>query len=146
MPTLPGTIDFRLAPVPAAPLYMSFANPNLLPMIIYGIKNCNTVKSALGWLDKKKVAYEFHDFKSKGITTAKLKEWCKQVGWETLVNKKGMTWRKLGDGEKARVTNQKAALDLMASQPSVIKRPVVEVDGKIMAVGFDEEEYKKITR
>lgn len=112
-------------------------------MIVYGIKNCNTVKSALDWLKKKKVEFDFHDYKVKGITEGKLKDWIKQVGWETLVNKKGMTWRKLDDKAKAKVTTQAAAIDLMMNQTSVIKRPLIEVDGKVLAVGFDETEYKK---
>ena len=115
-------------------------------MIVYGIKNCNTVKSALDWLKKKKVDYEFHDYKSKGITASKLKEWSKQVGWETLVNKKGMTWRKLDDKAKAKVINLKEAIELMINLTSVIKRPLVELKGKVIAVGFDEEEYKKVIR
>lgn len=115
-------------------------------MVVYGIKNCNTVKSALDWLNKKKVDYEFHDYKSKGITAAKLKEWSKQVGWETLVNKKGMTWRKLDDKAKDKVTNLNAAIDLMINQTSVIKRPLIEVKGKVVVVGFDEEEYKKVIK
>lgn len=111
-------------------------------MIVYGIKNCNTVKSALDWLKKKKIDFEFHDYKSKGITPEKLKEWSKQVGWETLVNKKGMTWRKLDDKTKAEIATLTAAIDLMKSQTSVIKRPLIEVNGKVVAVGFDEKEYQ----
>lgn len=113
-------------------------------MVVYGIKNCNTVKSALDWLKKKKIDYDFHDYKSKGITTAKLKDWSKQVGWETLVNKKGMTWRKLDDKAKAKVTNLAAATELMIRQTRVIKRPLIEVNGKVVVVGFNEAEYKKI--
>ncbi len=112
-------------------------------MTVYGIKNCNTVKSALDWLRKKKVDFEFHDYKSKGITAEKLKAWNKQVGWERLVNKKGMTWRKLDDKAKAKVTNLNAAIDLMMRQTSVIKRPLIEVKGKVVALGFDEEDYRK---
>lgn len=111
-------------------------------MIVYGIKNCNTVKTALDWLKKKKVDFEFHDYKSKGITAEKLKVWSKQVGWETLVNKKGLTWRKLDDKTKAKITTQSAAIELMQSQTSVIKRPLIEVKGKVVAVGFDEAEYR----
>ena len=113
-------------------------------MTVYGIKNCNTVKSALDWLKKRKVDYEFHDYKSKGISAAKLKEWHKQVGWEALVNRKGMTWRKLDDKAKAKVTNLNSAIELMTSQTSVIKRPLIEVKGKVVALGFDQEEYKKV--
>lgn len=112
-------------------------------MIVYGIKNCNTVKSALDWLKKKKIEFEFHDYKVKGISDSKLRDWSKQVGWETLVNKKGMTWRKLDDKTKAKVTSQAAAIELMTNQTSVIKRPLIEVGGKVVTVGFDEEDYKQ---
>jgi Spx/MgsR family transcriptional regulator len=114
-------------------------------MIVYGIKNCNTVKTALDWLKKHKIEFEFHDYKAKGITDAKLKEWSKQVGWESLVNKKGTTWRQLDDDVKARVANQASAIALMKEKTSVIKRPLLERDGKVIALGFDEEAYKKIS-
>ena len=110
-------------------------------MIIYGIKNCNTVKKALDWLTKNKLEYEFHDYKAKGITDAKLKEWIKQVGWESLVNKKGTTWRQLEDDVKEKVTTQSAAITLMREKTSVIKRPLIERDGKILALGFVESAY-----
>lgn len=112
-------------------------------MIVYGIKNCNTVKAALAWLTKKKVEFDFHDYKSKGITAGKLKDWSQQVGWEALVNKKGMTWRKLDEKTKAKITSESEAIKLMISQTSVIKRPLVEVKGKVVAVGFDEDEFNK---
>ncbi|MGE0590516.1 MAG: ArsC family reductase [Cyclobacteriaceae bacterium] len=112
-------------------------------MIVYGIKNCNTVKSALDWLKKKKIEFEFHDYKVKGISDSKLRDWSKQVGWETLVNKKGMTWRKLDDKTKAKITTQAAAIELMMNQTSVIKRPLIEIGGKVVTVGFDEEDYKQ---
>ena len=112
-------------------------------MILFGIKNCNTVKSAVEWLKKNKVEFEFHDYKSKGITEAKLKEWSKQVGWESLVNKRGTTWRQLDEKVQAGVTNEKAAIALMKEKTSVIKRPLIEKNGKVMVLGFDESEYKK---
>lgn len=112
-------------------------------MTVYGIKNCNTVKSALEWLKKHKVEYEFHDYKSKGITEAKLKDWSKQVGWESLVNKRGTTWRQLDEAVQKKITNEPAAITLMKEKTSVIKRPLIEENGKVIALGFDEEEYKK---
>jgi Spx/MgsR family transcriptional regulator len=115
-------------------------------MIVYGIKNCNTVKSALDWLKKHKVEFEFHDYKSKGITDAKLKAWSKQVGWESLVNKRGTTWRQLDEAVQKKVTNESAAVALMKDKTSVIKRPLIEKDGKVIALGFDEGEYAKIFR
>ncbi|MFO7256642.1 MAG: ArsC family reductase [Bacteroidota bacterium] len=113
-------------------------------MTVFGIKNCNTVKRALEWLGAHKVSYDFHDYKTKGITASKLKEWSRQVGWETLVNRKGTTWRQLDDRQKAQITNQGAAIKLMTEKPSVIKRPLIEKDGKVIALGFDESEYAKI--
>jgi arsenate reductase (glutaredoxin) len=110
-------------------------------MIIYGIKNCNTVKSALDWLKKNNVEFEFHDYKSKGITEAKLKDWCRQVGWESLINKRGTTWRQLEEGEQKKITHEKAAISLMLVKTSVIKRPLIEVSGKVVTLGFDENEY-----
>ncbi|MFN3403945.1 MAG: ArsC family reductase [Cytophagaceae bacterium] len=110
-------------------------------MVIYGIRNCNTVKNALIWLKSKGLDFDFHDYKSKGITEAKLKDWCSQVGWEALVNKKGTTWRQLEETEKQRVVNEKTAIELMLNKTSVIKRPLVEVNNKVMVLGFDEKEY-----
>ena len=113
-------------------------------MTLYGIKNCNTVKSAMDWLKKNEVDYEFHDYKSKGISAAKLKEWIGQVGWESLVNKRGTTWRQLDESIQKKVTNDKAAIELMTEKTSVIKRPLIERNGKVAALGFDEAEYKKV--
>lgn len=110
---------------------------------VYAIPNCNTVKKALDWLQKNKITYEFHDYKKKGITATILTNWCKQVGWETLVNKKGATWRQLSPEVQASISTQKAAITLMMEKTSIIKRPLIEEGGKIIALGFDETEYKK---
>ena len=110
---------------------------------VYAIPNCNTVKKALDWLQKNKIAYEFHDYKKKGITATILTNWCKQVGWEALVNKKGATWRQLTPDIQASISTQKAAIALMMEKTSIIKRPLIEEGGKIIALGFDETEYKK---
>src|SRR6478609_4016258 len=112
-------------------------------MILYGIKNCNTVKTAIDWLNKNKIAFEFHDYKKLGITPAKLSAWSKQVGWESLVNKRGTTWRQLDEAVQKKVTNEKAAIALMQEKTNVIKRPLIEEKGKVIALGFDEEVYKK---
>lgn len=109
---------------------------------VYGIKNCNTVKSALDWLNKNQISYEFHDYKAKGITADKLKSWSKQVGWESLVNKRGTTWRQLDEKTQQRVVNENAAIDLMVEKTSVIKRPLIERDDKVVALGFAEEDYR----
>jgi len=117
--------------------------PNFCAMTVYGIKNCNTVKKALDWLKENNIEFEFHDYKTKGISESKLKEWSKQVGWESLVNKKGTTWRQLEDKVKDKVTNQTEAISLMKDKTSVIKRPLIEQDGKVLALGFDEQTYSK---
>jgi arsenate reductase len=109
----------------------------------YAIPNCNTVKKALDWLKVNKVAIEFHDYKKKGISATQLTNWSKQVGWETLINKKGATWRQLPKEIQESITTQKAAIALMMEKTSIIKRPLIEEDGKILALGFDEAEYKK---
>lgn len=111
-------------------------------MKVYGIPNCNTVKKAIDWLRNHDAEYEFHDYKKQGITKDKLKEWSKQVGWEKLINKKGTTWRALSPEEQQKVTNQKAAIELMIEKPSVIKRPVIEAGGKLI-VGFEADEYSR---
>jgi arsenate reductase (glutaredoxin) len=115
-------------------------------MIVYGIKNCNTVKSAIEWLNKNKVEFEFHDYKKSGITAAKLTEWCKQVGWESLVNKRGTTWRQLDEADQKKVVNEKSAIALMLEKTSVIKRPLIEEDGKVLLLGFDENAFKKVLK
>jgi len=110
-------------------------------MKIYGIKNCNTVKKALDWLNKEGISYEFQDFKKLGVSEPTLKAWEKEVSWETLVNRKGTTWRSLSDAEKAAVTDEASANRLMQAKTSVIKRPIIE-SPKGLIVGFDEGEYQ----
>ncbi len=101
---------------------------------IYGIKNCDTMQKAFTWLKVKGVAYDFHDYKALGIDAAKLKAWAAAVGWEKLLNRAGTTFKALPDADKENLTEAKA-LKLMTAQPSMIKRPVWEVDGKIFT-GF----------
>jgi arsenate reductase (glutaredoxin) len=113
---------------------------------VYGIKNCNTVKNALDWLKKHDVPFEFHDYKTKGITDSKLKAWIKQVGWESLVNKRGTTWRQLDKATQEKVKSESAAVALMKEKTSVIKRPLIESGDKVIALGFDEETYSKAFR
>jgi arsenate reductase (glutaredoxin) len=112
-------------------------------MILYGIKNCNTVKAAVDWLNKKKIPFQFHDYKKAGITAGKLSGWISQVGWEPLVNKRGATWRQLDEADQKKITSGKSAIALMMEKTSVIKRPLIEKNGKVILLGFDEEEYKK---
>ncbi|OYU86752.1 MAG: ArsC family reductase [Bradyrhizobiaceae bacterium PARB1] len=108
---------------------------------IYGIKNCDTMKKARTWLDSHDVAYDFHDYKASGIDKAHLQRWSKTVGWETLLNRAGTTFRKLDETAKKGLTEAKA-IALMLEQPSMIKRPVLEAGGKIL-VGFKPDIYAK---
>ncbi|MGI9138302.1 MAG: ArsC family reductase [Sediminibacterium sp.] len=110
---------------------------------VYAIPNCNTVKKALDWLNANKVKYEFHDYKKQGITATILSNWSKQVGWESLINKKGATWRQLPQEIQATITSQKAAIELMVEKTSMIKRPLITLNDKVILLGFDETEYKK---
>jgi arsenate reductase len=112
-----------------------------MAVTIYGIKNCDTMKKARAWLDKQGVEYAFHDYKTAGIARDKLDRWAKKAGWETLLNHAGTTFRKLPDKDKAGITEAKA-LKLMLEQPSMIKRPVLELPGGKLLVGFKPEDYK----
>jgi arsenate reductase len=111
-----------------------------MPITIYGIKNCDTMKRARALLDKRGIAYEFHDYKTQGIERARLEGWAKKAGWETLLNRAGTTFRKLPDKDKDGLTEKKA-IALMLAQPSMIKRPVLELDGGRVLVGFKPNEY-----
>jgi arsenate reductase len=112
-----------------------------LPITIYGIKNCDTMKKARVWLDKRGAAYGFHDYKTAGIDREQLERWAKNVGWETLLNRAGTTFKKLPDKDKEGVTEKKA-IALMLGQPSMIKRPVLDLGGGKIVVGFKPEIYE----
>lgn len=109
---------------------------------IYGIKNCDIMKKARAWLDKRGVDYAFHDYKTRGIDRAKLEIWVKKIGWETLVNRAGLTFKKLPDKDRQGL-NEKKAIALMHRQPSMIKRPVLELGGGKLLVGFRPEDYAR---
>ena len=110
-----------------------------MPITIYGIKNCDTMKKARTWLDGHGVAYDFHDYKTAGIARDKLEQWSDAVGWEILLNRAGTTFRKLPDNEREDL-NERKALALMLAQPSMIKRPVLDLGGKLL-VGFKPDIY-----
>ncbi len=109
---------------------------------IYGIKNCDTMKKARAWLDKHGFAYDFHDYKTAGIEREQLERWENKVGWETLLNRAGTTFRKLPDKDKTGL-NAKKAIALMLAQPSMIRRPVLDLGGGKVLVGFAPELYAK---
>jgi Spx/MgsR family transcriptional regulator len=107
--------------------------------MIYGIKNCDTMKKARRWLDDHGVEYGFHDYKLSGIDRDHLDRWCADAGWQTVLNRAGTTFRQLPDEAKANLDQEKA-ITLMLAQPSMIKRPVLEADGTLL-VGFKPEVY-----
>ena len=109
---------------------------------LYGIPNCDTMKKARTWLDSHGVSYQFHDYKIEGADRAKLAVWVKVVGWETLLNRAGTTFRKLADEAKENLDERKA-IALMLAQPSMIKRPVLET-GRALLVGFSPEKYSAL--
>jgi arsenate reductase len=108
---------------------------------IYGIKNCDTMKKARAWLDRRGVTYAFHDYKTAGIERGVLEGWARAAGWETLLNRAGTTFRALPDRDKTDLTEKKA-IALMLAQPSMIKRPVLDIGGRLL-VGFNPGEYEK---
>ena len=110
-----------------------------MSITIHGIKACDTMKKARAWLDDQGVAYTFHDYKTQGIDATVLKGWIKKIGWETLLNRSGTTFRKLPEAERTSV-DEARAVRLMLAQPSMIKRPVLDVDGRLL-VGFKSEAY-----
>jgi len=113
-------------------------------MQLFGIPNCSTVKKARDWLSNNNVAYEFNDFKNNTINQGLLESWLSQMPWEKLINRSGMTWRNLSDTEKLAVIDAKSAINLMLEKSSVIKRPVLVKNGKILYLGFTETAYKEL--
>jgi len=109
---------------------------------VYGIPNCDTTKKVLNWLKENKIAFTFHDYKQEGIRKEKLEAWCKKTGWETIFNKRSTTWRELSEAEQKKGINQTAAIEIMMEHNSIIKRPVIEIDEKLIT-GFNETEITK---
>ncbi len=112
---------------------------------IYGIKNCDSMKKAFRWLDEHELPYEFHDYKKLGVPRERLVEWCRQVGWKTLINTKGPTWRKLTPEQQA-ISNQREAVEIMMEHSSVIRRPVIEAPDGHLLVGFDPTMFESFMR
>ena len=110
---------------------------------VYGIPNCNTVKKAFDWLQQNNLEYDFHDYKTMGVTHEKLQEWTRQFGWENLLNKKGTTWSKLSDEERQQVNNEASAIGYLSENTSAIKRPVIEANGKYL-IRFNEKQYEDV--
>lgn len=110
---------------------------------LYAIPNCNTVKKARVFLEENNIDYDFHNFKKDGANADKLKQWCDKFGWDKVVNRAGMTWRKLDDAAKAQITGDASAIELMQEKTSIIKRPVLEIDGEAKLLGFKQDEYEE---
>ena len=113
---------------------------------IYGIKNCDTMQKAFAWLDKNGVAYDFHDYKKAGVTKAALTKWCQAAGWEIVLNRAGTTFKKLPEADKQNLSQEKA-IALMVENPSMIKRPVLEITGETggkIEIGFKPERYAAV--
>ena len=114
-----------------------------MTITLYGISNCDTVKKARAWLQANGIDTRFVDFKNGGVPALRLDAWLASVGWEALLNRKGTTWRKLGDDVRVAVVDAASARQLMLDQPSVIKRPVVEWGDARISVGFDATDWAK---
>lgn len=112
-----------------------------MTVTIYGIKNCDTMKKARAWLADHSIEANFHDYKASGIDRAHLERWCNEAGWETVLNRAGTTFRKLDEADRQDLDADRA-IALMLAQPSMIKRPVLEVDGRLI-VGFKPELYER---
>lgn len=113
-----------------------------MTIIVYGIKNCDTVKKARAWLDREGIAYDFHDYKIAGADPERLKTWCEEFGWDSVLNRSGTTFRKLPESDKENLDAGKA-VKLMLAQPSMIKRPVVDLGGRRI-IGFKPEIYREV--
>ncbi len=113
------------------------------PPLVYGIPNCDTVKKARAWLAAQGIEHQFHDFRKQGVPTDLLPAWCEALGWEALVNRRGTTWRKLDAAAQLAVQDAASACALMAREPSVIKRPVVQWPGGHLSLGFDAQEWQR---
>lgn len=112
----------------------------MVAITLYGIRNCDTMKKARAWLDDRQIAYRFHDYKAEGIDASSIGRWIEVLGWETVLNRSGTTFRALAPTDKADLTAQKAVA-LMLAQPSMIKRPILDLDGRYLA-GFKPDLYE----
>lgn len=113
-------------------------------MKLYGIPNCSTVKKARDWLTQHDITVEFHDFKKHGLNEVTAQQWLRQTEWSKLINRSGLTWRGLPDEQKQKILDNASALDLMLEKTSVIKRPLLEKNSKLLHIGFDATAYTKI--
>lgn len=113
-----------------------------MTITMYGIPNCDTIKKAKKWLDETNLSYEFHDFRKQGISSEMVAEFCQQLGWEQVLNKRGTTFRQLNAEQKESLT-EASAIALLVEQPAMIKRPILRVDDQLH-IGFKAEQYQQI--
>jgi Spx/MgsR family transcriptional regulator len=121
---------------------MNNISSDALP-VMYGIKNCDTVKKARRWLDAQQIAYRFHEYRADGLDAALLDTFIAELGWEALLNTRGTTWRKLDDARRESIQNAPSAAELMLEMPAIIKRPLLCAPGKPMLLGFTEASYER---
>lgn len=112
-----------------------------MALVLYGIPNCDTVKKARKWLEQQQIDYQFHDFRQQGLTPETVQQWCEQLGWEALLNKRSTSWRALDEADKTDLDANKA-MALMLAQPTLIKRPVLNINGQYQ-VGFKDADYQQ---
>lgn len=110
--------------------------------ILFGIPNCDSVRKARKWLDGHGIQYQFHDFRKDGLSAKQLEHWCQVLGWETLLNRRGTTWRQLPEAERDAIDARRAQV-LMLAQPTLIKRPVLKT-GDTFEVGFNADRYQTL--
>ena len=118
----------------------------LASYILYGIKNCDTIKKARQWLDNHHINYQFHDYRTDGISIELLNIFIQHLGWEALINKRGMTWKKLADVEKANIVDAASARELILEHAAIIKRPILATMDNRYLLGFSIDEYQQFTQ
>ncbi|EKE86871.1 ArsC family reductase [Idiomarina xiamenensis] len=111
---------------------------------VYGINNCDTVKKARRWLEQQQIEYRFHDFRKDGLEKSQLDEWCEQLGWQNVINRRSTSWRELDD-ETKQALNEAKAKQLMLNKPTLIKRPILN-DGEQILNGFNEKAWEQVLR
>lgn len=111
-------------------------------VVMYGIKNCDTIKKARRWLENNHVDYHFHDYRTDGLDAQMMHKFIAEMGWEALLNTRGTTWRKLDEAQRAAITDADSAAALMLEMPAIIKRPLLCAPGKPMLLGFSESTYQ----
>lgn len=109
-------------------------------LYLYGIKNCDTIKKAKKWLEEQQIAYQFHDYRADGLDEELLRTFIEQLGWESLLNTRGTTWRKLNESVRKSINNADSAAELMLAQPAIIKRPLLAHNHR-MLLGFNPDQY-----